>query len=153
MTSNHLQSCDEYSRLGTLEAEVFDLRLRLAEAQARETRLRLLWGTLDQVPSVVANAAAGDTLEITTLRQQVEHYAAYVEAINRSAGWRAIQWLRRAVGRRWAQPSPPDESGVGEDLDALRAQVDDYASFMQAVHASRGWRFLQLLRSLTGRRW
>ncbi len=145
---------DEPARQGRLEAEVFDLRLRLAEAQAREARLRLLWGTPEQAPGVVvADAVAGDDLETATLRQQIEHYAAYTEAINRSAGWRTIKWLRRVAGRRWAQPSPPDESRNGEELDALRAQLDDYARFIQAVHASRGWRFLQRLRSLTGRRW
>lgn len=35
------------------------------------------------------------------LRRQIERYAAYHEAVERSGAWRALQFLRSLIGRRW----------------------------------------------------
>jgi hypothetical protein len=35
------------------------------------------------------------------LRAQVERYAAYHRAVERSMAWRIVQFLRGLVGRRW----------------------------------------------------
>jgi hypothetical protein len=81
-------------RQGEAEAEVLDLTLRLKESQTRERRL------LESVEELrEALEFVGQTER--ELRVQIERYAAYHRAVERSFAWRTIQFLRRLVGRAW----------------------------------------------------
>lgn len=156
MTHAPNSELEEHARLGALEAEILDLRLQLAEAQTREVRLRTLAVGGETVPPTAVEPVGdvGDAVELALLRDQLRHYAAYAEAINRSMGWRTVQALRTVVGRRWTAPEASSAAAAEvDDLGHLRTRVDDYARFVQAVEASRGWRLLQRLRGLAGRRW
>ncbi len=153
--SAHAPSHDESARLGTLEAEVFNLRLRLVEAQARESRLRQLTGEPTEGLRRDTPVAAddGDALELARLRDQLHHYEGFAQAINSSLGWRTMRRLRSLVGRRWATTTPdirPTEAG---EVALLRKEVDMYAGYVRAVQESSSWRVLQLIRGLAGRRW
>jgi hypothetical protein len=81
-------------RQGEAEAEVLDLTLRLKESQTRERRL------LESVEEMrEALEFVGQTER--ELRIQVERYATYHRAVERSLAWRTVQFLRRLVGRAW----------------------------------------------------
>jgi hypothetical protein len=92
------ENLDEESRrarrFGELEAEAAELRLRLGENLARERRIvdRLL-GT----EAALAEMKRGD-LE---LRARLDRYSRFHRDLERSFVWRAIQFLRRLVGRAW----------------------------------------------------
>jgi hypothetical protein len=92
------ENLDEESRrarrAGELEAEAADLKLRLGENLARERRIvdRLL-GT----EAALAEMKRGD-LE---LRARLDRYSQFHRDLERSLVWRAIQFLRRLVGRSW----------------------------------------------------
>lgn len=152
---NRLPS-EAHARLGHLEAEVLDLRLRLAESRVREARLRELVArsTEDSSPSgAPSDEDEGDRLESAALQEQLRHFSSLADKISRSLGWRFVQRVRGLVGRRWtARPEPPEPPDSGR-IATLRREVDDYAVFVQAVYASRGWRLLQRARGLIGRRW
>lgn len=81
-------------RLGEAEAEISDLQLRLKESHTRERRL--LETTLELQEALEQSARAEQEL-----RQQVERYATYHRAVERSAAWRFVQFLRTLVGRKW----------------------------------------------------
>jgi hypothetical protein len=81
-------------RLGEAEAEVADLQLRLKESHSREGRL--LETTLELQEAL---EQSGRTEQ--ELRQQLERYATYHRAVERSAAWRLVQFLRQLMGRRW----------------------------------------------------
>lgn len=42
---------------------------------------------------------------------------------------------------------------VEADREALRQRLEERERYVSAIHASRGWRFLQWGRGLFGRRW
>lgn len=80
--------------LGTAEAELFEAKLALKESLAREARL------LERALS--AEESLGDARRNEhDLRGQIEHFARYHNAVEKSLPWRVIQSLRRLVGRRW----------------------------------------------------
>jgi hypothetical protein len=81
-------------RLGEAEAEVADLQLRLKESHSRERRL--LETTLELQEALEQSARTEQEL-----RQQLERYATYHRAVERSAAWRLVQFLRQLMGRRW----------------------------------------------------
>lgn len=84
----------EAKRLGEVEAELADLRLRLKESLARERRL--LETTIE------FQEALEQTGRVEyDLRLQIERYAAYHRAVERSSAWRLVQFLRSLVGRKW----------------------------------------------------
>ncbi|MBC8646790.1 MAG: hypothetical protein H7X85_06475 [Thermoanaerobaculia bacterium] len=71
-----------------------DMRLRVEESLARERRL--VERTLE------AEEKLEDTLRTEhELRQQIEKYATFHRAVERSGAWRLIQTLRRLLGREW----------------------------------------------------
>ncbi|HEX9147802.1 MAG TPA: hypothetical protein VF958_01450 [Thermoanaerobaculia bacterium] len=81
-------------RQGEAEAESLDLTLRLKESLTRERRLlESLEETREALEFV------GQTER--ELRAQVERYATYHRAVERSMAWRVVQFLRGLVGRRW----------------------------------------------------
>lgn len=82
------------SRLGELEAEIFHLRLRLKESLARELRL------VERAIKAEENVENALSTEYD-LRQQVERYAEFHRAVERSRAWKLIQSLRRLIGREW----------------------------------------------------
>jgi FkbM family methyltransferase len=77
-----------------LETEVADLRVRVEEGLARESRLG---EAALQLQHTIERAAAAER----ALRSEIERYAAYHRALERSAGWRIVQFLRRLAGREW----------------------------------------------------
>jgi hypothetical protein len=82
------------TRLGAAEAEVADLNLRLKESQDREKRL------VERV--FTAEEQFDDALSTEhELRIQIQRYAEFNRALQRSRPWRMIQFLRRLVGREW----------------------------------------------------
>jgi hypothetical protein len=88
------RSLPDARKCGENEAEVLQLRLRLKESIARESRL------------VERTIVAEENLEAALateheLRQQIGRYAEFHRAVTHSAAWRVIQFLRRLVGREW----------------------------------------------------
>ncbi len=82
------------TRLGAAEAEVADINLRLKESQDREKRL------VERV--FTAEEQFDDALSTEhELRIQIQRYAEFNRALQRSRPWRMIQFLRRLVGREW----------------------------------------------------
>jgi hypothetical protein len=81
-------------RQGEAEAEVLDLTLRLKESLTRERRLL---ESLEEMREALE--FVGQTER--ELRIQIERYATYHRAVERSFAWRAVQFLRRLVGRAW----------------------------------------------------
>ena len=93
--SENLEEELRWARLsGELESEAADLRLRLSENIARERRIvdRLLGSE-----TALAEMKRSD-LE---LRARLDRYAQFHRDLERSFAWRAIQLLRRLVGRAW----------------------------------------------------
>jgi hypothetical protein len=82
------------ARAGEIEAEVADLLLRLKESQEREKRL------VERV--FTAEELLDDALSTEhELRIQIQRYAEFNRAVEKSRPWRMIQFLRRLVGREW----------------------------------------------------
>lgn len=81
-------------RQGEAEAEVLDLTLRLKESLTRERRLL---ESLEEMREALEYVGQTER----ELRAQVERYAAYHRAVERSMAWRAVQFLRGLIGRRW----------------------------------------------------
>lgn len=79
---------------GNAEAEAADLRLRLKEGLERERRLTEL---LREAEEALVEAPKSEH----ELRTQIDLYAAFNRAVERSLPWRMIQFLRRLVGREW----------------------------------------------------
>jgi hypothetical protein len=79
---------------GRAEADAADLRLRLKESLERERRLsELLRQAEEELSDVPRNEFE--------LRHQIDNYAAFHHAVEKSFPWRVIQLLRRLVGREW----------------------------------------------------
>ena len=81
-------------RLGRAEAEAADLRLRLKESLERERRLTELLRQAEEELSDVPRTEF-------ELRHQIDNYAAFHHAVEKSLPWRVLQLLRRLVGREW----------------------------------------------------
>ena len=86
---------------GRIEAEAFDLRLRVIEAQEREDRLTRLVAERSDLSAVGTPIGQGDTGTIERLQRDVELLAAFQRSVVRSKGWRLIQMVRRVLGRAW----------------------------------------------------
>lgn len=93
-TSEEARSLLAARRQGEAEAEVLDLTLRLKESLTRERRLL---ESLEEMREALEYVGQTER----ELRAQVERYAAYHRAVERSMAWRAVQFLRGLVGRRW----------------------------------------------------
>jgi septal ring factor EnvC (AmiA/AmiB activator) len=81
-------------RLGRAEAEAADASLRLKESQRREQRFE------NRIEELEASLETARTNE-HELRQQIENYARFHQAIERSRSWRLLQLFRSMVGRKW----------------------------------------------------
>jgi hypothetical protein len=81
-------------RQGEAEAEVLDLNLRLKESLTRERRLLESLEEMREALELVGQTER-------ELRVQIERYATYHRAVERSFAWRTVQFLRRLVGRAW----------------------------------------------------
>jgi len=86
---------------GTLEAQSFDLRLRVLEAHEREDRLVRLVSERPDLAAAPAPFAMYDAVVVSRLQQQIELLAGFQRAVLRSKGWRLLQALRRPFGRAW----------------------------------------------------
>jgi hypothetical protein len=93
-TSDDARALLAARRQGEAEAEVLDLNLRLKESLTRERRLL---ETVEEMREALE--FVGQTER--ELRAQVERYASYHRAVERSMAWRIVQFLRGLVGRRW----------------------------------------------------
>ena len=79
---------------GIAEARAADLKLRLEESLEREKRL--------VERALEAEEKLGDALQMEhELRESIGKYAAFHRALDRSLPWRALQGLRRLLGRDW----------------------------------------------------
>ena len=95
--ADQLDASATSARLGRLEAESFDLRLRERERQELCER----W------PHIFASARTGDAekpgsppADLHTLHQ-LEQLVEYQRAVQNSWPWRIAQALRRPFGRQW----------------------------------------------------
>lgn len=85
---------DRLRQEGEAQAMAADMRLRVEESLARERRL--VERTLE------AEEKLEDALRTEhELRQQIDKYATFHRAVERSGAWRLIQTLRRLLGREW----------------------------------------------------
>ncbi|HEY6928903.1 MAG TPA: hypothetical protein VJA66_04425 [Thermoanaerobaculia bacterium] len=80
--------------LGNLEAQVTDLKLRCSESLVRERRL------IERILEMEEGLAVASARE-EELRLQLNRYALFYEAVQRSRPWKMIQSLRRFLGREW----------------------------------------------------
>jgi hypothetical protein len=81
-------------RAGVAEARAADLKLRLEESLEREKLL--------VERALEAEERLGDALQTEhDLRESIGKYAAFHRALDRSVPWRALQGLRRLLGRDW----------------------------------------------------
>lgn len=88
----------EARTLGRNAGRYFDLHLRRAESRQRERRLsEAAWFGTDRR----GGGLAADSYELAKLRSQVKDTGDYLQAIENSVAWRAIQWLRGLFGRAW----------------------------------------------------
>src|SRR5436853_348336 len=107
MTSERREDLEQAAQLGRLKAERLDAELRAAEQREREIRLsRMVWegsGAEPAGPPALAfeGGGGGGAAEIWRLRQDVERFAAFHQAVQRSRAWRLVQWARRPFGRAW----------------------------------------------------
>lgn len=92
---------EEARRLGRLEAESFDLKLR--ELEAREREERLAHAALGSVDSIAAGADArkDSSWAVWRLEQENLRLAEFQRAVVNSRAWRVVQALRRPFGRAW----------------------------------------------------
>lgn len=93
-TDREETSFPDARRLGELEAEVLHLRLRVKESLTRE--LRLVERAV-KAEENLENALATEH----ELRLQIERYAEFHRAVERSRAWRLVQRIRRLFGREW----------------------------------------------------
>jgi hypothetical protein len=77
-----------------VSARVEEARHERAMALAAAGRLE------DEVRSLTYRIAELETDRVA-LKNRTEEAEAYVAAVKASAPWRAIQWLRGLVGRKW----------------------------------------------------
>jgi hypothetical protein len=89
-----LSALEGARRLGEAEAEVLDLDLKLQESLTRESRLLESMMELQESLEHVRRSE----LEI---RAQLDRYSAFHRDVERSFGWRMLQFLRRLLGRAW----------------------------------------------------
>ena len=81
-------------RAGIAEARAADLKLRLEESLEREKLL--------VERALEAEEKLEDALQAEhDLRESIGKYAAFHRALDRSLPWRALQGLRRLLGRDW----------------------------------------------------
>ena len=81
-------------RAGEIEAELFDLKLKVQESQEREKRLA-------ERTSVAEERLEDALSKEHDLRIQIHRYAEFNRALKKSRPWRMIQFLRRLAGREW----------------------------------------------------
>lgn len=86
---------------GTMEAQSFDLRLRVLEAHERGDRLVRLVSERPDLAAAPAPFQINDAFVVARLEQQVQSLAGFQRAVLRSKGWRLVQTLRRPFGRAW----------------------------------------------------
>jgi hypothetical protein len=93
--SENLDEELRWARLsGELQAEAAELKLRLDENLARERRI---------VDRLLGSEAALVEMKRSDveLRARLDRYSQFHRDLERSFAWRAIQLLRRLVGRAW----------------------------------------------------
>lgn len=88
-------------RLGRMEAEIFDLRLRAVEMREREDRFVRLLAERSDLSAVGTPAGWGDAARVERLQREVDLLAAFHRAVLHSRGWRLLQGIRRIFGRAW----------------------------------------------------
>ncbi len=85
--------------LGRKEAEAFDLQLTNLETRDREQRLaKMAWKPRRTPESWDDEDASFKQLQ---LQGRIGELNDYVRAIENSVAWRAIQGVRRLIGRAW----------------------------------------------------
>lgn len=92
---------DEARRLGRLEAESLDLRLRELEAREREERLGHAAFGSDESVATGADPAKDSSWTVWRLQQENQRLAEFQRAVVNSKAWRVVQALRRPFGRAW----------------------------------------------------
>lgn len=82
------------ARVGAIEAELADLKLRLTESHEREQRLI-------QVSKELEETLEGAPKREHELRRDLERLAAFNRGVEQSRAWKLIQRVRRLFGREW----------------------------------------------------
>ena len=93
-------SLQRAQEMGRRDAEHFVLRLEAIEQREREERLAVMaWQPRGgvEVPWNEEKSSA----EVLRLEARVQELSSYQQAVENSAPWRAIQWVRRLFGRAW----------------------------------------------------
>jgi hypothetical protein len=86
---------------GTMEAQAFDLRLRVLEAHERGDRLVRLVSERPDLAAAPAPFHINDAFVVDRLQEQVDLLSGFQRAVLRSKGWRLVQALRRPLRRAW----------------------------------------------------
>ena len=92
---------EESRRLGRLEAESFDRKLRELEAREREERFAHAALGSDGSIAIGADAAKDSSWTVWRLEQENLRLAEFQRAVVNSRAWRVVQALRRPFGRAW----------------------------------------------------
>ncbi len=91
----------EAGTLPASEGDVATLKARLDAALFERDLARSVQGRFDEERSRLEHRITLLQSDRSALRKRLEERERYVAAIHASAAWRAIQWLRSLVGRRW----------------------------------------------------
>lgn len=99
VSAHQEESLRRARELGRRDAEDFVLGLERREQQEREDRLaRLAWKPGRRQEEWDDEDAR---LRVVQLEGRVHELNLYVQAVENSAPWRVIQWVRRLLGRAW----------------------------------------------------
>ncbi len=100
--SKESSELQEARRLGQLEGERFDERLREQERRERDELMARAQSA--EQPRDRTTAEAGVPSDVVLrLRREVEQLSAFQRAVVSSKGWKFLQALRRPFGREWPQ--------------------------------------------------
>lgn len=77
------------------------LRSRLEQALFDLEMARAIQGRLEADRAQLGQRIAALEADRSALRKRIDERQSYIEAINASAAWRAVQWLRGLFGRKW----------------------------------------------------
>lgn len=96
---DHAAAVAEARRLGEVSGSELDTRLRARERDERAE----LWARAREAASRPSGAVPGHLMEESAgLRQELDALRHFRQAVTDSKGWKAVQALRRFVGRGWA---------------------------------------------------
>ena len=83
------------------EADDAETRSRLEQALFDLEMARAIRGRLEADRAQLGQRIAALEADRAALRKRLDERQSYIEAVNASAAWRIVQWVRALFGRKW----------------------------------------------------